>query len=62
MSRLIVGLAQFEDTDNSQPKALDLHLPDGQVITVAVSEIRTHRALIAITAPDSIRIERKYNS
>lgn len=61
MSRLIVGLAAFDAEGNNQPKALDLHLPDGQVITVAISEIRIHRALVAITAPDDVRIERKYD-
>ena len=60
MSRLIVGLAAHDTTNNSQPKALDLHLPNGEIITVAISEIRTHRALVAITAPDDVRIERKY--
>lgn len=61
MSRLVIGLAAFDSEGNNQPKAVDLHLPDGEVITVAISEIRTHRALVSITAPDAVRIERKYD-
>lgn len=61
MSRLIVGLAAHDAQNNNQPKALDLHLPDGQIITVAISELRVHRALVSIEAPDDVRIERKYD-
>lgn len=62
MGRLVVGLATAEST-GGQPKALDLHLANGEKITIAVSEIRDHRrAKIAVTAPDDVRIERIYDT